>query len=124
MNTCKCQSVFINSKNRLPGGNINDFFINLEDEAIVADKSTSLRLNVVGVTMSRSWYSTQQFTFKVVSVDGITNIFTIHEGNYNVYNFLDTLKALLTGWTIVYNSIENKYHFNCPSASKFVFDNG
>ena len=121
MNTCKCQSVFINSKNRI-SGSINDFVINLEDEAVCSDKNTSLRLNVVGVTMSRSWYSTKQFTFKVVT-GSTESIYTILEGNYNVYTFLDKLKALLKDWVIIYDQIENKFHFNSPSPSKFVFDN-
>jgi hypothetical protein len=50
MNECKCSTVFINSKNRL-SGEMHDFTINFEDNTIVADKDTSIRLNVVGVVM-------------------------------------------------------------------------
>ena len=122
MNECKCSTVFINSKNRL-SGEMNDFIINFEDNTIVADKDTSIRVNVVGVVMNRSWYSTEEFTFTVLS-DGNRSKHLISAGNYDVYSFMGKLQEVLTGWTITYNIQENKYHFIAPTTSQLIFDEG
>ena len=122
MNECKCSTVFINSKNRL-SGEMHDFTINFEDNTVVADKDTSIRLNVVGVVMNRSWYSTKDFYFTVLSA-GVKNRYFIPAGNYDVYSFMQQLQLVLPTWTITYNIQENKYHFKTPISSRLIFDEG
>jgi hypothetical protein len=102
---------------------MHDFTINFEDNTIVADKDTSIRLNVVGVVMNRSWYSTENFYFTVLT-NSVRRRYFIPAGNYDVYSFMEKLQAVLTSWTITYNIQENKYHFTAPESSQIIFDEG
>lgn len=114
-------NIMINSKNiRNIDQNPNNVLLNIDQSLIKCHPRTQyLEMNVISFVMKNSFYSTQEsnnkfhIIYKDLSYNILkTEVYSIAEGNYNVFEMLDELQNLLINVaSVTYNSVTNKFTF-------------
>ena len=122
----RTQLLHINSLNR-SSGYPYDFYVNINDGLVKADKGEYLTLTIIDTCINRSWYTIDSTnnTF-VVTVLSVPTIITIPTGYYDVNQLRYELSLLLVGWTITYSATTNCYTFTPPNTGNiytFSFSN-
>ena len=124
----RTQVLFINSKQRV-AGTPYDFYVNLNDGLLKADKGMYIKMTLAECTINRSWYSIQDGANSFIVRDNNNNdtIITFPVAYYNALDVRTTLRELLVGWTVYYERTTNKFTFTRPingtTSYKFIFSN-
>lgn len=116
--------LYINSANRDEGSE-SEFTIYFPNSLFVNNSNNKkfMRISLYSLNICREWYNIMNNVNNILqySPDGITSSFiTIPEGSYSVYELMTALNTLLTGMTITYSLITNKYTFTPVNSNAYI----
>jgi hypothetical protein len=117
--------IFLNSKtaNSYIDGFTSNCKFNLP--VIVLPKGKKIFMSVQSATIPYSFYNIDYFNNQFVyNVNGGSDILVeIPQGNYNTTTLRNYLSSVMTGFTIVYSSLDNTFTFTHPTAEFEFKDN-
>ena len=125
--------LFVNSKEREPGGTISDFTISVPPHLLTRNKNQQMRLIINDLNIPYTWYNVQSSNnvFKVYELndEGASLFYNISLdlGSYHVLQLRDHLKKKLNDnsisqgasyiYTVVYNELSAMFTFSSYKAS-------
>lgn len=114
--------VSLNSRyaTRYVGNSNSNVVFNLSN--LYVPKQHHLHLSLANVVIPYSFYNVNESNNMLIYlVNGLQYTVYIEPGNYNVMQLLNYLNQHMIGFTITYDSVRNKYTFNCGTSFTFSF---
>ena len=114
MKLIKSQTLFVQGKNRITGGNPWNFEISIPEKYIMCDNEDIIQITLMNYSTYRSWYTLNTgyntIAFKNMVSTVTTNI-TIPAGNYSYKNLATMISSLYPSTTCTWNVSSNKLKF-------------